>query len=52
MKNTDVVLPLVLVFFAWAIWATCLAYDGGPTDERWEFSIGTHERIDHWHEEP
>jgi hypothetical protein len=37
---------LVIIFIEWAIWITCFVYQGRPTDERWEWQIGTKEKIE------
>jgi hypothetical protein len=36
----------VVIYLAYAIWVTCFLYDGKPTDERWEWSIGTADKIE------
>jgi hypothetical protein len=50
-KSNKIIIGVAIVYVAWGIWIIC-KYKGTPTDERWEWQIGTSKRINHYHEEP
>lgn len=38
-------MKIALAYITFAIWASCSHFEGELPDGRWEWAIGTHERI-------